>query len=327
MKKRRIISLLLAAVLLFTCAVPAFAAAKPGDIDGSGHITSDDARMVLRFAVKLEAPDTTQRTMSDIDEDGAITANDARCVLRMAVNLDSPLSLTLASYAHRYYNMTFREIHPNVLTPMETVLDSISEWCCYYLLHDVYRPVLRKLGYTEQKIEQVAPAKYSKDKLAKAFSGAAKINVPEWMALTSVEWYVPSLLIDYYLEHPEYAETYVFWEYYDDIIAEKVIKPTENVNSYLPQVGDIIFMSNKERTYAEVNGKIYPTVDHPALIIEVYPDGSFLCTEGSIIQNNEDGKARVRERVYAFDYDKDTYVFVNNPVVNVVAIVRPDLSE
>lgn len=326
MKMKSLLSLLLAGVMTVLCVVPAFAADLLGDIDGDGKFTADDARSVLRFAVRLEAPTTLQRSNADLDGDGKITASDARTVLRMAVKLETPLSVVLYNTAHPMFRSTFAQLHPNP-SIYERALDAISDWCCYYSLHDVYIPVLKKLGYSQTKIDQVAPHNYSKEKLAKAASNASKLNIPKWMTTQLIDWYVPSLLMDYYLEHPEYAQTYVFWEYYDDIIENRVVEPTENVSEYAPQVGDFVFMSNKARTYAEVDGKTYPTVDHTAQIIAVYPDGTFLCTEGSIIQSGEDGKARVRERVYKYDDEKETYVFVNNSIVNIVAICRPILDD
>ena len=322
MKKKSVLSLLLAAVVLASCWMLPAKAAVLGDIDGDGNVTLEDARKVLRFALWLEAPTTAQRSISDIDCDNSISTEDARLVMRIALDLDTEMEAVLYSFSHAYFQKTFRDIHPQ-FNWMETILDRVNDWCCYYTIHDVYRPVLKKLGYSDELIAKVAPNSYDNEKLAKAAQSLVNIPVQTWMTSNAIEWYVPSLLLDYYL-NSEYVTSYVFWNYYDDIITESVIKRTKNVSSYEPQVGDIVFMSNKERTYK--NG--YPTADHTAQISKVYPDGTFLCTEGSIIQNNEeDGLARVRERVYKYDKAKKTYAFVNNPIVNVLVIVRPILDE
>ena len=70
----------------------------------------------------------------------------------------------------------------------------------------------------------------------------------------------------------------------------------------------MLFISNKAKTYA--NG--YPTVDHTAQIIKVYKDGTFLCTEGSLIDPNDPtGLARVQERRYMYDKKTGAYCYVD----------------
>lgn len=321
MKLKPILSVLIAAILLATCCLIPAGAAETGDVNENGVISVDDARLILRYAVKLEAPTTTRRPLADVDGDGSITVEDARMVLRIAVGLDTQFGALLYSYSHAMFHKSFKEIHPR-FTWMESILDRVDDWCCYYTIHDVYRPVLEKMGYSQKVIDRVAPNSYDRDKLAKAASSLVNLPVATWMTTNGIEWYVPSLLLDYYL-HSDYVTAYVFWEYYDDVITDSVISPTSNARYYKPQVGDIVFMSNKLKTYK--NG--YPTADHTAQITKVYPDGTFLCTEGSIVQSNEeDGVARVRERVYKYDRTKKTYVFVNNDVVNVLVIVRPILD-
>ncbi len=112
----------------------------------------------------------------------------------------------------------------------------------------------------------------------------------------------------------------------DDVVNDKLYTRSENADDYVPEVGDVLFMSNKDRTY--VNG--YPTVDHTAQIIQVYADGSFFCTEGSLINRNEDGQPpRVRERMYFYDKASGTYKYRYNGTENQVIVlvcVKPDLS-
>lgn len=59
-----------------------------GDIDGSGDITSADARMALRTSVNLETLGKAEKTAADVNADNSITADDARKVLRVSVSLD-----------------------------------------------------------------------------------------------------------------------------------------------------------------------------------------------------------------------------------------------
>ena len=320
MKLKHWLSLIMAAVLLTLGTLPAYAASSViGDVDSNGEINSADARKALRFAVVLEMPNSKQRTAADVDADGSVTSADARYILRMAVGLDTPYSVLVYATAHPYFNKTFNEIHPN-RNYIELALDTVSDWCCYYTVHDVLDPVLKKLGYTDDEIERYAPTKYPSEKRDIALRNN-RLSILRGLG-NVVPWYVPSLLLDYYLEHPDVAESFVFYEYYDDVITNSVIPHTINAYKYTPQVGDLIFMSNKERTY--VND--YPTVDHTAQIIQVNADGTFVCTEGAIIQTGEDGKARVRERTYYFDMEKGTYVFKGNSVVNVLVAVRLKLD-
>ncbi len=321
MKAKRFLSLILVLVLLCGCFVTASATTQWGDVDGNGKVEPGDARLALRYSLNIEAPTTAQRAASDVDGNNQITPADARGILRISLGLDTPFSVLLYGRSHSYDHKTFKEIHSS-FTPMESFLNMVKNWCCYYTLHDVYRTVLQDLGYSNEVIEHVVPHNYPKAQLSKALKSAVNVSVPSFLMIPGVDWYVPSLAMNYYLEHPEYVKTWVFWDYYDDIVTEKVVKRTSDAGAYKPQVGDLVFMSNKTRTY--VNG--VPTVDHTAQIIEVYADGTFLCTEGSIVLNTDpegDGKARVRERVYKYDAAKKTYVFIYNDVVNVLSIVRP----
>lgn len=60
-----------------------------GDVDGDGKLTASDARSILRFSVKLDAPTDEQKRIADVDGDGTVTASDARSALRMSVGLSA----------------------------------------------------------------------------------------------------------------------------------------------------------------------------------------------------------------------------------------------
>ena len=85
-------------IFLFVLLSPmAFAAADDGglptytlgDVDGDGHVTSADARLVLRASVRLEAIEegTDRFLAADVDYDGSLSPADARIVLRVSVRL------------------------------------------------------------------------------------------------------------------------------------------------------------------------------------------------------------------------------------------------
>ena len=60
-----------------------------GDVDGSGDVTSADARVILRAAVDLEQLSPRQVYTADCNADREITAEDARLALRAAVGLET----------------------------------------------------------------------------------------------------------------------------------------------------------------------------------------------------------------------------------------------
>ncbi len=60
-----------------------------GDVDGDNEVTSSDARLALRAAVKLETLTEAQTKAADADKDGEITSSDARLILRAAVGLET----------------------------------------------------------------------------------------------------------------------------------------------------------------------------------------------------------------------------------------------
>ena len=58
-----------------------------GDIDMDGDVTPGDARLSLRYAVRLDVPDALQSFAADFDCDGKLTASDARDILRYSLGI------------------------------------------------------------------------------------------------------------------------------------------------------------------------------------------------------------------------------------------------
>ncbi|MBR3595595.1 MAG: M20/M25/M40 family metallo-hydrolase [Clostridia bacterium] len=99
---RKSLSLFLALMLFFCCSVNAEAAfsflgMRSGDVDFDGSITAEDARLILRAAVKLDSPAWFLRIFYDLDSDSQITSADARTALRIAVGLEE-LTENTSSY-------------------------------------------------------------------------------------------------------------------------------------------------------------------------------------------------------------------------------------
>ncbi len=59
-----------------------------GDLDDSGAITTEDARLALKVAAGQKKVDEDHLIIGDIDEDGDITTSDAKDILAMAAGID-----------------------------------------------------------------------------------------------------------------------------------------------------------------------------------------------------------------------------------------------
>lgn len=321
-------------------------AAEKGDVDADGTLSASDARLALRNSVGLEEFTDEQKALADFDGNGSVTAADARAILRVSVGLPAeeqppvipddpeepeepkePEVHVPSAKELKFYETLYETAHPflgqHKVMFDNPIMKNFQKWCCLYTVGDVFRPALEKAGYSQAQIDLLAPNTFSNDSLAKAITNIIGMKWPSWLII-DFPLYVPSLLADYYMKTPEAGDTYFMYDFYDDIVEEKVYEHIdEDRQTYVPRVGDVLFMSNKTRTYE--NG--YPTVDHTAQIIEVYDDGTFLCTEGSIIESSEgDDLARVRERRYRYNEDIGTFEFVNNPIVIVLLAVQPDFS-
>ena len=72
-----------------------------GDIDLDGIVSSADARLALRAAVKLQDLDALLQQLADADRDNTVSSTDARLILRAAVRLESlPTCTVLVPAGH-----------------------------------------------------------------------------------------------------------------------------------------------------------------------------------------------------------------------------------
>ncbi len=326
---KKFFNIILTAVLLITGIVFVNAYEK-GDVDGDGKISAADARLALRFSVNLDVPTDEQKLVADFDGNGSITAADARSILRLSVGLsvetpdnpdnpdepDVPVQKPVHVPSERelaFYDALYETAHPyengNIKAFEFPLLKNFQKWCCLYTIKYVFRPALEKAGYTKSEIDRLAPQTFSADSISKILSNATNISWSDKFVVDTLPLYVPSLLADYYIKTPAAADVYFLHDFYDDMIETKIYEHSdEDIENYTPRVGDVLFISNKTNTYE--NG--YPTVDHTAQIIKVFKDGTFLCTEGSLLDKSEDdGIARVRERRYMFDKQTGAYCYVD----------------
>ncbi len=327
---KRLLSLLLVAATLLSGTVFVFAAVK-GDVDKDSKVTAADARLVLRMAVGLEKMTDEQKKLADYDSNGKIEAADARLVLRKSVGLadekteetTKPSKPVEPSVKPDYkptekelifYENLYNTAHPLLgsypalygnSNPLSFLLKNFQKWCCYHTINNVFRPALEKSGYTKEEVDLLAPRTFSSDSLAKILSNTLGIAWSDKFVVDSLPLYIPSLLSDYYIKTPDAADVYFLYDFYDNMIEMKLYEHSdEDRVNYQPRIGDVLFISNKARTYE--NG--YPTVDHTAQIIEILDDGTFICTEGSLIDENDPtGLARVQERRYMYDTKTGSY--------------------
>lgn len=79
----------ISAVSLAAALTVGASAATLGDVNGDGNVNSNDALMILKYSVGLEAGDfLTNR--ADMNGDGQINSSDALTVLKTSVGLIDP---------------------------------------------------------------------------------------------------------------------------------------------------------------------------------------------------------------------------------------------
>lgn len=332
---KKAISLVLALVCVISCAVTAAAYTK-GDVDRDGGIAAADARIALRYSVALETLVEEQIKLADYNVDGKVTAADARCILRVSVGLspELPVLPEIPEYPEpekyvpnerelKFYDTVYNISHPLLNKTKPNYPTNFQKWCCEYTIKDVFRPALEAAGYPESRIDLLAPTTFPNETVSKAIGNLTGLGWPTWLVVNNLVM-VPSFLCDYYIDTPAAAEVFFLTDFYDDVVECKVYEHDDEDRAvYRPRIGDILFISNKTKTYE--NG--YPTVDHTAQITKIYEDGTFLCTEGSLVYAYEgDNRARVRERRYKYNEATGTYEYMNNPLVVALMIAQPKLA-
>lgn len=89
--KLKMLSLLCAVSVSLTgiCGVISANASVPGDINGDGVVSAEDAREILRMSVGVVPMTDDMRVIADVDCDGTVDAGDARQALRLAIGLNN----------------------------------------------------------------------------------------------------------------------------------------------------------------------------------------------------------------------------------------------
>ena len=128
MKRSLKLIALLLSILSLNLIVPVASAAEvSGDVDGDGYITSDDARLALRFAGAMKKPTSAQKAAADVNSDGKVTLEDVSTILAESLDLENYAdSLERQGFPQSYVE-SLVELHKKYpeweFVPMVTGLD------------------------------------------------------------------------------------------------------------------------------------------------------------------------------------------------------------
>lgn len=93
---KKIISLVLVAVMVLSLSVVAFAA-KLGDVNEDGKVSAADALCVLQAAAGTRTLTASQKQKADYNKDGKVSAIDARKILQVVAGLIPEEELTTST--------------------------------------------------------------------------------------------------------------------------------------------------------------------------------------------------------------------------------------
>ena len=128
MKRSLKLIALLLSVLSLNLIVPMVSAESVlGDVNADGKITSDDARLALRFSAGMEKPTSIEKSASDMNKDGLITIEDVKLIMADALDLETYEESLLRQGFPKSYVEYLVELHKKYpeweFVPMITGLD------------------------------------------------------------------------------------------------------------------------------------------------------------------------------------------------------------
>lgn len=98
-----------------------------GDVNADGKITSDDARLALRFSANMKKPSASEKTAADVNKDGSITIEDVKLIMADALDLETYEEGLLRQGFPKSYVEELVELHKKYpdweFVPMITGLD------------------------------------------------------------------------------------------------------------------------------------------------------------------------------------------------------------
>lgn len=126
-KSLKLIALLLSFLSLNLIIPVVKAESIQGDVNADGYITSDDARLALRFAANMKKPTTDEKTLADINNDGKVTLEDVKLIMADSLDLETYEESLLRQGFPKSYVEDLVELHKKYpqweFVPMVTGLD------------------------------------------------------------------------------------------------------------------------------------------------------------------------------------------------------------
>ena len=192
--KKKIITLILSLIMLFSVAQVTSMALIPGDVDANGKVEATDARLALRAAVGLEVLSEAERNAADVDLNKTVDATDARLILRAAVGLeklpeapDSGKAPESAEYdilrSGSFYMVGTMIDGTGTESPMEIAItpDSI------YMMSDFSGAAMGML-VSNKKVYMIYPAKKAYLEMSDSLMSMAGLDISELTASDSLDF-------------------------------------------------------------------------------------------------------------------------------------------
>lgn len=192
--KKKIITLILSLIMLFSVTQVTSMALIPGDVDGNGKTEATDARLALRAAVGLDVLSEDEKIAADVDHNGTVDATDARLILRSAVGLEKlPESPTQneVSESSEYDILRSGSFYitgtlidsTGAESPMEIAItpDSI------YMMSDFSGAAMGML-VSNKKVYMIYPAKKAYLEMSESLMSMAGLDISELTASDSLDF-------------------------------------------------------------------------------------------------------------------------------------------
>lgn len=98
-----------------------------GDVNADGKITSDDARLALKYSARMQKLTTAQKAAADMNEDGSVTLEDVNLIMADAIDLETYEEKLLREGFPKSYVEYLNELHKKYpeweFVPLVTGLD------------------------------------------------------------------------------------------------------------------------------------------------------------------------------------------------------------
>ena len=141
---------------------------KPGDVDGDGVVTSNDALLILRHSIELEKLDESVLHLADMDGDGYVTSADALAALKEYIGEPDPVVVIPSQYLANCGERI--DLHPTLSPAIG--LDKVQ------FTYEIFENSISTDGLTDEDGDPYNVLEFTNTGLIKAFHpGTAVIKV------------------------------------------------------------------------------------------------------------------------------------------------------